>query len=287
MQQPDVVHLHSSKAGALGRVAARFVGLNRSLYYSPHGLAFLRQDVSLLKRTTFFVFEIIGGFFGGKIIASSDSEGKLADKLVGRHRVCVVENCTDVEAFALPERAANRHVKVISAGRLCYQKAPWRFWKLSAALSAEKSDFIWIGDGDLRTHLEKDDPQSIVQVSGWIAREDLWHEMRTADIFVMTSLWEGMPLTLIDAQAIGLPAVVPDVVGCRDVVVDGVTGYICKNDAALFEKTRLLVRDAELRARLGQAAKSMAVQRFSIDRMHSEILDAYGLLHDASSRAIK
>ena len=129
--EPDVVHLHSSKAGALGRVAARFVGLNRSLYYSPHGFAFLRQDVSLLKRATFFIFEFIGGFFGGKIIVSSDSEGKLADKLVGRRRVNVVENCTDVEAFALPERATNGHVRVISAGRLCYQKAPWSFWKLS------------------------------------------------------------------------------------------------------------------------------------------------------------
>ena len=110
--------------------------------------------------------------------------------------------------------------------------------------------------------------------------------MRTADIFVMTSLWEGMPLTLLDAQAIGLPAVVPDVVGCRDVVVDGVTGFICKNDSALIEKTRLLIRDVDLRARMGLAAKSMAIQRFSIDRMHSEILDAYGLPHDASNRAI-
>jgi len=95
----------------------------------------------------------------------------------------------------------------------------------------------------------------------------------------MTSLWEGMPLTLLDAQAIGLPAVVPDVVGCRDVVVDGVTGFVCKNDGELIEKTRLLVRDAVLRDKMGLAAKSMALVRFSIDRMHGEILKAYNLSH--------
>jgi glycosyltransferase involved in cell wall biosynthesis len=103
--------------------------------------------------------------------------------------------------------------------------------------------------------------------------------MYAADVFVMTSLWEGMPLTLLDAQAIGLPAVVSDVVGCRDVVLDGVTGFICKSDVELMEKTRLLIRDAALRVRMGQAARSMALVRFSSERMHSEILNAYEPSH--------
>jgi len=277
--QPNVIHLHSSKAGALGRVAARFVGLNKCLYYSPHGFSFLRQDVSILKRALFFALEVFGGFFGGKIIASSASEGRYANRLVGYHRVRVIENCTDVPVFALPRKAAGDRVRVISAGRLCYQKAPWRFWKLSASLLSENADFIWIGDGELRKQLERDTAHSIVRISGWVNRNDLWHEMSAADVFVMTSLWEGMPLTLLDAQAIGLPAVVSDVVGCRDVVIDGETGFICKNDGELIERTRLLVQDAELRYRMGQAAKSQALARFSINRMHSEILNAYDLSH--------
>ncbi|HEY5139785.1 MAG TPA: glycosyltransferase, partial [Methylococcales bacterium] len=276
---PDVIHLHSSKAGALGRAAAWQVGLNISLYYSPHGFSFLRQDVSLLKRALYFVLEVIGGFFGGKIIAVSASEGRLANRLVSHHRVCVVENCTDVPEFTWPKRVSETRLRIISAGRLSYQKAPWRFWKLSASLFSENSDFIWIGDGELRKQLEGAVAHTTVRVTGWIDRNDLWREMYAADVFVMTSLWEGMPLTLIEAQAIGLPAIVPDVVGCRDVVIDGVTGFICKNDGELIEKTRLLVRDAELRVRMGQAARSMAMVRFSIKRMHGEILNAYGLPH--------
>lgn len=277
--QPDVVHLHSSKAGALGRVAARFVGLNKCLYYSPHGFSFLRQDVSLLKRAIYFFLEVIGGAFGGKIIASSASEGRLAHNIVGHRRVSVVENCTDVPTFALPKRIKNDRVRVISAGRLCYQKAPWRFWNLSATLFSENSAFTWIGDGDMRLELESEADHPIVRVTGWIDRNDLWREMYAADVFVMTSLWEGMPLTLLDAQAAGLPAVVPDVVGCRDVVIDGVTGFICKNDSALIERTRALVQNPELRFRMGHAARSIALQRFSINRMHREIFDAYELTH--------
>lgn len=275
--RPDVIHLHSSKAGALGRVAARFVGLNKSLYYSPHGFSFLRQDVSLLKRAMFFALEVIGGICGGKIIASCVSEGRLANKLVGRHRVRVVENCTDVSEFTCPKRAHETRVRVMSAGRLCYQKAPWRFWKLATSLSFEDAEFYWIGDGELKMQLEGDATHAKIRVSGWVDRDSLWREMHAADVFVMTSLWEGMPLTLLDAQALGLPSVVSDVVGCRDVVVDGVTGFICKSDDELIEKTRLLILDAELRIRMGQAARSMASVRFSIKRMHSEMLNAYDL----------
>ena len=171
--QPNVIHLHSSKAGALGRVAARFVGLSKFLYYSPHGFSFLRQDASLLKRTMFLSLEVIGGFFGGKIIASSASEGRLANKLVGHRRVSVVENCTDVSEFTWPKKAHETRVRVMSAGRLCYQKAPWRFWKLSTSLFLENAEYYWIGDGELRKRLEDDTTHSNIRISGWVDRDSL------------------------------------------------------------------------------------------------------------------
>ncbi len=272
---PDIVHLHSSKAGVLGRVAARYIGLKSPLYYSPHGFSFLKQDVSAAKRALFFAIEVISGLFGGKIIASCASEGKLANKLVGRRRVCVVENCTDVPVYALPKRPHDSKVRVMSAGRLCYQKAPWRFWKLARSLSQENADFYWIGDGELKKQLVEDAANAQVRISGWVDRDSLWREMYGADVLVMTSLWEGMPLVLVDAQTIGLPAVVTDVVGCRDVVQDGVTGFVCQDDQELIERTRLLIRDAKLRIQMGQAARAMTVERFSIRRMHDEMLNAY------------
>lgn len=275
--QADVVHLHSSKAGVLGRLAARFIGLDAALFYSPHGFSFLKQDVSRLKRAIFFSIEVVAGLFGGKIIASCVTEGELANKVVGRRRVKVVENCTDVPSVIWPKHSHEASVRIMSAGRLCYQKAPWRFWKLSSALIDEKAQFYWVGDGELRKQLESDATFKEIHVSGWVDREQLWQEMYAADIFVMTSLWEGMPLVLLDAQTLGLPAVVTDVVGCRDVVQNGVTGFICQTDEELIEKTQLLIRDSNLRNRMSEAARTMAADRFSIQRMHNGILAAYDL----------
>jgi glycosyltransferase involved in cell wall biosynthesis len=247
------------------------------LFYSPHGFSFLKQDVSRLKRAIFFSIEVIAGLFGGKIIASCVTEGDLAHKVVGRRRVIVVENCTDIPDFIWPKSNQNSSVQVMSAGRLCYQKAPWRFWKLSSTLIDENAQFYWVGDGELRKQLENDTTYKKIHVSGWVDRDQLWREMYAADILVMTSLWEGMPLVLLDAQALGLPAVVTDVVGCRDVVQNGVTGFICQTDEELIEKTQLLIRDSSLRKKMSEAARTMAAERFSIQRMHSEILEAYGL----------
>lgn len=275
--QADVVHLHSSKAGVLGRLAARLVSSDAALFYSPHGFSFLKQDVSHLKRVIFFSIEAVAGLFGGKIIASCVTEGELASKVVGRRRVIVVENCTDVPAFAWPKPSHTTSAQVMSAGRLCYQKAPWRFWKLSSALIDENAQFYWVGDGELRKQLENDSTYEKIQISGWVDRDQLWREMYAADILVMTSLWEGMPLVLLDAQALGLPAVVTDVVGCRDVVQNGVTGFICQTDEELIEKTQLLIRDSNLRNRMSEAARVMATERFSIQRMHNEILAAYAI----------
>ena len=91
----------------------------------------------------------------------------------------------------------------------------------------------------------------------------------------MPSLWEGMPLALIEAQASGLPAVVSDVVGNRDVVINGETGFVCKSDEELLQKTRLLIEDADLRRHMGRAARAMASVRFSVDRMHREMMAVY------------
>jgi glycosyltransferase involved in cell wall biosynthesis len=277
--QPDIIHLHSSKAGALGRAAAKYVGMGNKVYYSPHGFSFLRCDISFFKRKIFFLMEMLGGLICGRLIASSASEAELAETLVGRRRVYLVENCTDISEAPNAKIPSMKPVRIMSAGRLCYQKGPWRFWDLAASLKTEFANFVWVGDGEMREEIKRRDSSGDVLIAGWVDRDRLWQEMLLSDIFIMTSLWEGMPLTLIDAQALGLPAIVPDVVGCRDVVIDGITGYVCKTDCDLLEKTRELIHDVRLRMRMGEAARNMCLKRFSVQRMNNEMMKIYGFPH--------
>ncbi len=275
-EDPDVIHLHSSKAGVLGRLAGLLAGKRHQLFYSPHGFAFLREDVSPAKQKLFLNLERFASKCGGTLVACSATEADLARTEVGHVRTCLVENSIDLSAVPVAKGLADGRVRVVTSGRICYQKAPWRFRDMAAECADLPADFVWLGDGDLRADLMVDGAlPAHLEIAGWQARAGVYDSLATADIFVLPSLWEGMPLALIEAQAAGLPAVVSNVVGNRDVVLDGVTGFVCDSDQALIEKLRLLILDVDLRRRMGQAARDMAAKRFSVERMHREMMAVY------------
>ena len=275
-EKPDVIHLHSSKAGVLGRIAALLQGKRNRVFYSPRGFAFLREDVSPAKRKLFLNLERFASKLGGTVIGCSGTEADLARSKVGHEHTVLVENSVDLTAVPVATGSTDGCVRVVTSGRICYQKAPWRFRDLAMGVADLPGEFVWLGDGDLRHDLlvEGTLPANM-RIAGWLSRAGVYAELAASDIFVLPSLWEGMPLALIEAQAAGLPAVVSDVVGNRDVVIDGETGFVCKTDADLLQKTRLLIEDVNLRYRMGQAAREMAAKRFSVDRMHAEMMAVY------------
>ena len=279
--QPDVIHLHSSKAGVLGRLAAFLTRKRHKVFYSPRGFAFLREDVSPAKQKLFLNLERFASKLGGTIIGCSGTEAALARSEVGCVRSCLVENSVDLTAVPVAKGSDTGRVTVVTSGRVCYQKAPKRFRDLAVGCADLSAAFVWLGDGDLRDELLiAGKLPAKLQVAGWQTRAGVYESLAKADVFVLASLWEGMPLALIEAQAAGLPAVVSDVVGNRDVVIDGVTGFVCQTDAELLEKTRRLIEDVDLRHRMGQAAREMAAVRFSVTRMHREMMAVYnGLGH--------
>ncbi len=274
--KPDVVHLHSSKAGVLGRMAAVFTGYGRKTFYSPRGFAFLRQDVSPTKRRLYLFFESMAAKLGGTLIACSNSEGKFARQEVRHANVVVVDNAVEVESIPPAQGSACGTILVVTSGRVCYPKAPWRFRELARALKDEALEFVWIGSGNLVHELAfPAHEQMNLTITGWLERDSVMRELARSDIYVQTSLWEGMPLSLIEAQVAGLPAVVSDAPGCRDIVVDGVTGYVCKDAAEMKEKMQRLIHDRALRDSMGKEARAQGLVRFATARMHREMTQAY------------
>jgi glycosyltransferase involved in cell wall biosynthesis len=273
-EQPDVIHLHSSKAGVLGRVAACLIGSPARVFYSPHGFAFLREDVSKCKQKLFLMFERIAAKLGGTLVSCSRSEAELAIDKVRHPCVLLIENATDFNEVQTSSGSSDSRVNVLNAGRVCFQKAPWRFKAVAQACADLSARFVWLGEGDLAHMLQSEGPPSL-QLTGWLTRSEVAQQLAQADVFLMPSLWEGMPLALIEAQAAGVPAVVSNVVGCRDVVQDGITGFVCDTDEDLCARTRQLIEDASLRKRMGDNAAQMARTRFSVARMNDELLQLY------------
>lgn len=273
---PDVIHLHSSKAGVLGRIAARLAGAEDKVFYSPRGFSFLRQDVSLVKRLLYLFFEIVAARLGGTLVACSNTEGILARQKAFHSNVVVVENSVDVENIPPVQAGSRSAVRIVTSGRVCYPKAPWRFRELARMLKDEAVEFVWIGSGELEAELAFSASERIkIGITGWLDRDGVIQELVRSDIYVQSSLWEGMPLSLIEAQVAGLPAVVIDVVGCRDVVIDGVTGYVCKDVGEMKEKILRLLHDQKLRVELGAKAREFGLERFSTRRMHDEMASVY------------
>jgi glycosyltransferase involved in cell wall biosynthesis len=279
--RPDVIHLHSSKAAALGRVVARSLGMADRTIYSPHGFSFLKQDISRKKARFYLTIERLLHMIGGNIVACSRSERQYASRLLGHaKRIGLVENAIDMTALAARRTSGEgRATTICTSGRVAYQKAPWRFSRLARLITLDKHvdsapKFIWFGDGDLESVKAWID-RSVVDLTGWVNTSDLHRRLVECDLFVLPSLWEGMPIALIEAQALGLPAIGSRVVGNRDVIQHGVTGFLANSDDELAMYVRRLTDDPPLRKRMGAAARERAIERFSSERLFRSYVRIY------------
>lgn len=280
--EPDIVHLHSSKAGFIGRLTVFLMKKKPKVFYSPRGFSFLQSNINPLKRCLYLALERVGALFGGTIIASSYSEAKEARKLKAAN-IVVIENA--VETSIIPVKhirsTKNAHLKIGTLGRVCPQKNPVLFRTVIEQFNhRDNLQFVWIGGGrdeNLLSGLKN------LKLTGWLPRNEALTQLAELDIYIQTSLWEGMPISVIEAMVSGIPVIVSDAVGNRDVVVDGQTGFIAHNPEEMTCLIDLLARDSELRLSMGQRARQVALHRFSLARLKAE-MDRLYLSFDGTKR---
>ncbi|WP_425863877.1 glycosyltransferase [Arthrobacter sp. TWP1-1] len=277
----DVIHLHSAKAGIIGRIVHLFSSRSTKIFYSPHGFAFLREDLPSVMRGIIRHIESLLSLIGDGLILTCKSEKRIADDaLISKHTFImntgvdehsIVQHGNSTGGLSRDSEKGNRRPRVGIVARVTYQKAPWKFRAVADSL-AKEADFIWIGGGDRDKELlwlGDNKP------TGWLSPSDLKKAMTDLDIFLFPTLWEGMPLALIQAQAAGIPAVVSNIVGNCDVVVDGETGYICDSDDDLIERTQRLIRDSELRNKMSKASQERAITNLTDRNLGTQSMAIY------------
>lgn len=270
---PEVIHLHSSKAGFLGRLAAFLLGRTGTLFYSPRGLSFLQQDASPAKRRLFRWLEWGAVRLDGTLVACSRGELDVIRNTLVPRRVLLIENAVPVESVPARRNRRDGRVRIGTAGRISFARNPTLFAALASRLARPEVEFVWIGGGEEadRANLEAVG----VTVTGWLTRSDALVEVAALDIYVQTSLWEGMPMAVIEAQVAGIPAVVTDILGNRDVIIDGETGYVCCGEDELVASLGRLIADPADCQRLGARAREQARERFDVSRLLNELIAAY------------
>jgi glycosyltransferase involved in cell wall biosynthesis len=286
---PDVLHLHSSKAGALGRGA--LVGLGRRrpvVVYTPHAYAFLAQPGSLHRWAYRRVESALLPWTDG-VVAVSESEGQAACRLGAKDRVVVIRN--GVEAGASPARQSGERpgLRIGWLGRLAWQKNPEAAVKTSLALSrlGLNHELLLAGDGPDRERvlaaIRELRVEASVRVLGYVRDTNAF--LAGINVFLMTSRTEGLPYAGLDAMAHGLPIVGFDAPGVRDLVESGVTGLLAAPDdvGELAAHVARLERDEGLRRSFGVAAQRRVRHNFRLQEQLDQLSRLYCSL--ASGRA--
>lgn len=281
-ERPDVVHTHSSKAGILGRWAAALSGVP-AVVQTFHGFGFTPGQTSFgrgfyvaLERMT---ARVTTGFIA---VSRANQEEALARGIGTRDRYRIIRSGVRLgdyralsrnraETLGLPLEPG--HPLVTTVGPFKPQKNLGDFLEAAALVHRERPEarFLIVGDGAGRRELEAKRRrlglEGVVFLPGW--RRDVPVVLGRTDAFAMTSLWEGLPRALVEAMAAGLPSVVNAVDGCRDVVVDGRTGFLTPPGRPDLTADRLLrlLRDPAAAALLGARARASIGEEFDIDGM--------------------
>ncbi|SDZ78516.1 Glycosyltransferase involved in cell wall bisynthesis [Thiothrix caldifontis] len=267
----DVIHLHSSKAGFLGRVAAKLLGLPTRVLYTPHGAAFLRQDVSPTKLSLFIWLEKLGNWCAGQVIACSASEAA-AFQRYGIPADYINNGVECAKRPATPPTQTDTYCTIVVAGRISQQKNPALFNEIALAfLDQPHVRFVWIGDGELRHLLTAPN----IHCTGWVEPPEVTAHLQQATIYLSTSLWEGLPLSALQAMCQGLPLVLSECTGHVDIVQVGRNGYLFKHTNEAIEILSELSKNNAFCFSLGTISQTLQKKNFNIQRM----VESYKMLY--------
>ena len=280
--EPDVVHLHSSKAGALGRCAV--IGLGRrapAVVYTPHAYASLAQP-GVLNRWAYRCAERVLLPWTDRVVAVSASEGRIATRLGGA--VAIIPNGVDAERTVPARRREHGPLRVGWLGRMAWQKDPESAVVASYVLAqlGVEHELLLGGAGPelprVTAAIRRYRAEHSVRVLGYVHDTAAFHA--GIDLLLTTSRYEGLPYAALDAMAHGLPIVGFDVPGVNDLVTHGVTGLLAPrgDPGALAAHAARLARDPGARAAMGAAARKRVRAEFRLDTQLDRFCDLYETL---------
>lgn len=259
--KPDIVHLHSSKAGFLGRIAFP----SSKIVYTVHGfdsiLKAYRKYLPLERMMQYFCSSIVG--------VSRYDEINLKRTGINHNVTCVYNGISEVpKEVDIPLSLPNQYKKtVLSIARLSPQKNHKLFLEVARLLP--EYAFVWIGN---QSKIE-DCPDNVFFL-GNISNASRYN--RLVDLFILPSNYEGLPMVIIEAMSCAKPIVASDVGGVSEIVHNGKNGYVVDNLASCFaEKIKSLLEDDYLYKQFSDNAYQCYLQQLTVKQMKDGYLKVY------------
>ena len=276
-ERPHIVHVNSAKAAALGRVAAWLARVPIRVY-TVHGWAFLAErglasaayrwaERALRPLTTVTV-----------CVSENERRAGLAARACDERTTVVIRNGVD-PVDADPAGAPPARPRLVMVGRLQAPKDPLTLVRALATVRGRDFEALLVGEGPERVAVEEEVSrlgiESAVRLLG--ERIDVAELLRSADIFVLSTRSEGLPLSILEAMGAGLPVVASNVGGVPELVIDGETGILVPpgDPHSLGEAIKRLLEDPPLLRRLGEAGRARVAEHFDLAAVRQAHLDLY------------
>lgn len=280
--RPDVLHTHSSKAGILGRLAGRLAGVP-VIVHSVHGFSFSPHHPRLVSLLFQAAERLVAPLTTHFICVSRDNLERGRELgLWNDRRVSLIRSGIDLEKYSgrgvdrrevLSELGLPEAARVVgSVGNFKAQKAPMDLLEVFARVAGRDpvAHLVVAGDGPLRPQAEawvrEQGLEHRVHLLGW--RRDVPELLQAFDVFLLMSLWEGLPRSILQARAAGRAIVATAVDGTAEALEDGISGFLVAagDREAAADRVLGLLSDAALRERMGCAAR-VGLEEFGIDLM--------------------
>lgn len=282
--QPDIVYAHSSKAGALTRLAN--IGIKNHCIYNPHGWAF-NMKVSEKKQKMYTIIEKMAAPFCEKIICISDAEKKSAlDKNICKEeKLQVIFNGVDITAYESEKHEEikrselnipNNAFVVGMVGRISQQKAPDIFARAAKLVkqTIPSAYFVIVGNGEMeseiREYVEKNGLNDFFHITGWVENPISYIEL--FDVACLLSRWEGFGLALPEYMMVGKPIVASDVDAIPNIIKNKINGILVPPEEPNFVYKAIieLYEDFKLRDMLITQGIRDVHERFDAGRVSFE-----------------
>ena len=271
---PDVLHFHGARGGFMGRVVAGRRFGSRALY-SPHCISLMHLDRSKMERAVFRGLERFANrVCPARYVACCEPEKIVIEREVGVS-AALLENAVEDRLLAITavECWTEEKKQVVTCSRISASKGPELFAEICRAVRAESPEieFRWIGDGDPRGRRRLE--EAGVRVTGWMSRADALREVAGGWVYLSTSAWEGLPVSLLEAMLMKVPVLCRRAEWSAPVIVHGETGRFFDDvDSAA---SALTGEDSTWRLNAALKAWTEAKKRYSQARFSTELAKIY------------
>lgn len=276
-EKPNLIHCHSAKGGIIGRCIGRILAI--PTLYTPHAFSFFSTNNKIVKKIYIF-FERITRF-NTYLLACSHSERDIGTSIVHYNEkkalvwVNSVPDALNTIVGSNCKEIISKEKYVVTIGRPSFQKNSLNLLEIFNLIHLHRPElqFFILGVGHYSPYLQSIKQkineyhlENVVTLVDWVDKKIALRYLKEAELYITTALYEGLPLSVLEAMSLSLPIIASDVYGNKDCVVDSYNGYLIDvNNLNLFsEKTLSLIENENLKYDLGNNSRRLFNENFNI-----------------------